>query len=313
MSITVVGSVALDSIKSEAGAVERAIGGAAIHFANAASLCTAVHVVGVVGGDYPFEELEFLKKRGVDLGGIEVVPGGKTFFWKGRYEGGMNQAVTEVTELNVFEGFSPKLEGGRDKPDFLFLANIHPGLQKHVVELADDSAFSALDSMNYWIDNSREELEAVARMVDAVIFNDQEVRSFTGQSNLFSGARKILDMGPSCIIIKRGEHGVLALSRGWTVALPAFPLDRIVDPTGAGDSFAGALVGYLDRFCGKDRDRIMDVGCWKKALAYANCVASYNVQAFSISGIACIGLEDVVARYEEYRQICQIEGGLDVT
>ena len=225
----------------------------------------------------------------------------------------MNQAITEVTELNVFEGFSPNLSDGRDKPEFLFLANIHPGLQKHIIELSDSSAFSVLDSMNYWIDNARDELAEVISLVDGVILNDQEVRSFTGESNLVCGGRKILEMGPSYIIIKKGEHGVLALGHDWAVALPAFPLDCIVDPTGAGDSFAGGLVGYLDRFCDGDRSTLKDPDFWKKALAYATCVASYNVQDFSVVGIAGIELADVASRYIEYKKICQIEGDLDVT
>lgn len=313
MAITVVGSVALDSIKSDAGSVELAVGGSAIHFANAASLGSRVHVIGVVGDDFSFSRLDFLEKRGVDLTGIEVVSGGKTFFWKGRYEDDMNKAISEVTELNVFEGFSPVLDGERRAAGFLFLANIHPVLQKHVVAQRGTGTFTILDSMNYWIKNARVELASVIPLVDGVVLNDQEIKSFTGENCLVAAGRKLLQMGPSCVIIKKGEHGVLALGRDWVVALPAFPLDRIVDPTGAGDSFAGGLVGYLDMATGGDRGRLADAGLWKKALAWATCVASFNVQAFSIEGIAACSRADIIRRYGEYRKVCQIEGDLDVS
>lgn len=301
MSITVVGSVALDSITSSAGNVERALGGSAIHFANAASLCTGVHVVGVVGDDFPIPEITFLKERGVDFSGLEVVSGGKTFFWKGRYEGDMNQAITEKTELNVFEDFAPRLQGAAQTANHLFLANIHPALQRHIAEEATGNPFITLDSMNYWIDNTPRELEAVLPLVDAVILNAEEVRAFTGEANLLQAGAALLQQGPAYAIIKKGEHGVLVVSRDWTVALPAVPLDRIVDPTGAGDSFAGALVGYLDRAGETSRS------VWKEALAYATCVASFNVEDFSVRGIAALEREQLQARCRAFCACCQLE------
>ncbi|HOG63994.1 MAG TPA: PfkB family carbohydrate kinase [Spirochaetota bacterium] len=305
MAITVVGSVALDSIQSAAGSVEREIGGSAVHFANAASLCSKVYIVGVVGDDYPFDRIRYLKDRGVDFDGVEIVPGGKTFFWKGRYEGDMGSAISEATELNVFQDFAPVVKGEARKSRFLFLANIHPGLQLHVRKSIGDGAFAVLDSMNYWIENAREDLLGVIAAVDAAILNSDEIRSLTGEKNLIAAARIVLGMGPSYVIIKKGEHGVLAVSRDWIAVLPAVPLETIVDPTGAGDSFAGALVGYLDR-AGS-----MDAATWRKALAWANCVASFNVQDFSVYGIAGITVRDVVRRYDEYRKVFQIEGELD--
>lgn len=305
MSITVVGSVALDSIQSAAGSVEREIGGSAIHFSNAASLCSKVHIVGVVGDDYPFDRIRYLKDRGVNFDGVEIVQGGKTFFWKGRYEGDMGSAISEITELNVFQNFTPSLTGAARESHFLFLANIHPGLQLHVRKSMGDNAFVVLDSMNYWIENARDELLGVIATVDAAILNSDEIHSLTGENNLIAAARVVLGMGPSYVIIKKGEHGVLAVSNDWIVVLPAFPLEKIVDPTGAGDSFAGALVAYLDQ-AGKQ-----DALTWRKALAWANCVASFNVQDFSVYGIAGITVKDVLRRYDEYREVCQIEGGLD--
>ncbi|MDR2735148.1 MAG: PfkB family carbohydrate kinase [Spirochaetota bacterium] len=305
MAITVVGSVALDSIASAEGSVEKEIGGSAIHFSNAASLCTKVYVIGVVGEDYPFERIEFLKRRGVDFSGLEIVPGGKTFFWKGRYEGNMGTAISEATELNVFQNFAPKLSGLARESGFLFLANIHPSLQLHIRRDIGSSAFAVLDSMNYWIDTIPEELYQVIACVNAVILNSDEILSLTGKKSLLSAARYLLTRGPDYVIIKKGEHGVLAVARDWVAALPAFALDRIVDPTGAGDSFAGALVSYLDRASSFAPE------AWKKALAYATCVASFNVQGFSVSGIASIGVRDVLKRFQEYCNMFEIQGGLD--
>jgi sugar/nucleoside kinase (ribokinase family) len=305
MAITVVGSVALDSITSTEGSVEREIGGSAIHFANAASLCSQVYVIGVVGEDYPFPRIDFLKQRGVDFSGLEVISGGKTFYWQGRYEGDMSSAISEATELNVFQNFSPKLMGAARESGFLFLANIHPSLQLHVRKDIGPRAFAILDSMNYWIDTIPEKLFEVIECVNAIILNGDEILSLTGEKSLLAAARYLLARGPGYIIIKKGEHGVLAVSRDWVVALPAFPLDKIVDPTGAGDSFAGALVAYLDRA------GALDAQTWKKALAYATCVASFNVQGFSVHSIASIGIRDVLKRFEEYCNLFEIKGGLD--
>ena len=306
MSITVVGSVALDSIASAAGSVEREIGGSAVHFANAASLTSKVHIVGVVGDDYPFERNRFLKERPVDFSGVEIVPGGKTFFWKGRYEGDMSTAISEATELNVFSQFTPRLDETCRKSDFLLLATLQPDLQLHVRKSVGDGPFVILDSMNYWIEQAREALLAVIASVDAVILNSDEIRSLTGEKNLIAAARWVLAQGPKYVVIKKGEHGVLAVSGDWIVSMPAMPLERIVDPTGAGDSFAGAMVGYLDR-AGS-----LDAATWKKALAWATCIASFNVQDFSVYGIAGITLADVRRRYDEYRKVFEIEGDLDV-
>lgn len=307
MAITVVGSVALDSIASAAGSVERAVGGSAIHFANAASLSTTVRVVGVVGEDFPFERVEFLRARGVDLSGVEVVKGGKTFFWKGHYPGDMNKAVSEITELNVFETFSPELAGERRASEFLFLANIHPRLQEHVRAQAAPGAFVVLDSMNFWIDSARADLEAVLSRVDAVVLNDEEIRAFTGKATILAAARDVLARGPEVVVVKKGEHGVLCLSAGWTVALPAFPVEQVVDPTGAGDSFAGATVGYLDKARAADPAGWNSRETWKRALAWATCVASFNVEDFSVAGIARLDRAAVLARFAKWREACFVE------
>lgn len=307
MSITVVGSVALDSITSRAGSVERAVGGSAIHFSNAASLCSPVNVVGVVGDDYSFSEIEFLKTRGVDFSALEVVPGGKTFFWKGRYEEDVNHAISEITELNVFETFAPELNSKALSADIFFLANIHPSLQKHVLGKIKQRRLVVLDSMNFWIDQAREELEEVIGLVDGVILNEEEVRSLTGCQSLLSAGRVLLDCGPRYVIIKKGEHGVLAISKDWVVAFPAVPLSIVVDPTGAGDSFAGALLSYLDRAGSLERE------VWKEALVYANCVASFNVQGFSVAGIKAVTREQIAERFQDYKKIFSIRDEIDVT
>lgn len=307
MSITVVGSVALDSISSCAGSVERAVGGSALHFANAASLCSGVNVVGVVGDDFPFEEIEFLKKRGVDFSSLDVVPGGKTFFWKGRYEADVNHAITEITDLNVFESFAPELDLHALSAEYFFLANIHPALQKHVLGSIKKRKLVVLDSMNYWISQAKAELEEVICLVDGVILNEEEVRSLTGCQSLLAAGRSLLERGPKYIIIKKGEHGVLAVSRDWVVAFPAVPLGGVVDPTGAGDSFAGALMSYLERADSLDRE------VWKQALVYANCVASFNVEGFSVDGIKAVTKEQLTARFAEYKKIFTIREDIDVT
>jgi len=307
MSITVVGSVALDSITSNEGSVERALGGSAIHFSNAASLTSDVRIVGVVGGDFPFDDVRFLKDRGVDFSSVEVVEDGKTFFWKGRYEGDMNTAITEITDLNVFENFAPKLDGKAAASEFLFLANIHPALQDHVLQEKQGNPFVMLDSMNLWIDTTPDALDKVIRQVDGVILNDQEIRSFTGINNLLMAGKEILQRGPGYVIIKKGEHGVLAMSKDWIIVLPAIPLEKIVDPTGAGDSFAGALVGYLDR-AGK-----LDQETWKLALLYATCVASFNVRDFSVAGIAGIKGQDITECFNSFKKYFFIPGDIDVT
>ena len=307
MAITVVGSVALDSISSPAGSVERALGGSAVHFSNAASLTSKVNIVGVVGEDFPSEGLAFLHGKNVDTSGITVVPGGKTFFWKGRYEGSMNTAITEETQLNVFETFQPELLDHHKAAKFLFLANIHPSLQRYVLEQKGDGQFTILDSMNLWIDTTRSELETVITMVDGLILNDEEIRSVTGEQNVVKAAKGILERGPAYVIVKKGEHGVLALSRDWMIALPAMPLDAVVDPTGAGDSFAGALVGYLDSV------QSMAHEDWKSALAYAACVASFNVENFSVTGIAETDVFAVKKRFIAYRSIFSIDETLKLT
>jgi sugar/nucleoside kinase (ribokinase family) len=306
--------LALDTITTPAGHVERVIGGSAIHFSNAASLTSRVHIVGVVGEDFPFAEVAYLKDRGVDFSAVEIVPGGRTFFWKGRYEADLSQAISEITELNVFETFHPHLPDSACKSDVLFLANIHPRLQAGVLDAMGCRVYTVLDSMNFWISGEREALLEVIARVDAVILNDAEVRSLAGEHNLLRAARKLAELGPSCIVVKKGEHGVLAVHRDWVVALPAFPLEKIVDPTGAGDSFAGALVGFLERSCrgGARPEAFADREVWKRALAYATCVASVNVEDFSIRGISRLTLPDVAARFGAYAAASFLEGGLDV-
>ena len=253
MSITVVGSIAYDTVKTPFGERERMLGGAAVHFALAASFFDEVRVVGPVGDDFGEPQLEVMRERGVDIGDVERVAGGKTFFWHGEYGWDLNTRETLDTQLGVFEGFQPKLSERSRSSEVLFLANIQPDLQREVRAQLADARFVALDSMNLWIDIARDSLVGAIGDVDCLILNDAELRQLTGKPNLLSAAREILTWqptppiarGPSVIVAKQGEYGAALITRESFFALPAYPLESVVDPTGAGDTFAGGFVGYI--------------------------------------------------------------------
>ncbi len=262
MPITVVGSIAYDTVKTPFGERERMLGGAAVHFALAASFFDDVRVVGPVGDDFGERQLEVMRARGVDVSDVERVAGGRTFFWQGEYGWDLNSRETIDTQLGVFEGFSPKLSQGSRSSDVLFLANIQPDLQQEVRGQLPQARFVALDSMNLWIDIARDSLVRAIENVDCVILNDAELRQLTGKPNLVSAAREILSWspsppspsagaslqgarGPSVIVAKQGEYGAALVTRAGFFALPAYPLETVIDPTGAGDTFAGGLVGYI--------------------------------------------------------------------
>ena len=244
MSILVVGSAALDTIKTPYGEVKDALGGSALYFAAAASFFTPVKIVAVIGDDFPIGQLDFLKAQGVHTGGLETAKG-KTFRWSGVYHQDMNQRDTLSTDLNVFKTFSPKLPAEyRDTP-YLFLANIHPELQLEVLNQMSQPKLVMLDTMNLWISTALPALKKVMARVDAIILNDQEARQITGETNLIKAAQGVQKLGPRTVIVKKGEHGAFMVSGDNFFTVPAFPLDSLYDPTGAGDSFAGGLFGYL--------------------------------------------------------------------
>lgn len=299
MSVTVVGSIAFDAVTTPSGERERMLGGAATHFALAASFFDRVHVVGPVGDDFGEDDLAALATRGTNVDDVERVAGGRTFFWRGRYGHDLNARETLDTQLNVFAGFEPKLSPASRDCDVLFLANIQPTLQRQVREQCAVARFVALDSMNLWIGTAREELLDVIRMVDCLLLNDAELRELTGRPNVLAAARDVLGWGPSVIVVKRGEHGAVLVTPESCFALPAYPLETVVDPTGAGDTFAGGLLGYISRRL----DRAFEGDVLRQAMAYGTALASFNVEAFGTERVARLTEEEAHGRVAELRDL----------
>ncbi len=314
MPITVVGSIAYDTVKTPFGERERMLGGAAVHFALAARFFDQVRIVGPVGDDFGRDELDLIRERGIDVSDIEHVPAGKTFFWHGEYGWDLNSRETLDTQLGVFEGFQPKLSQASRDSEVLFLANIQPDLQLGVRAQLPDARFVALDSMNLWIDIARDSLVRAIASVDCVILNDAELRQLTGKPNLVSAAREVLSWaqpsdepsargrrGPSVIVAKQGEYGAALITAESFFALPAYPLETVIDPTGAGDTFAGGLVGYI---AAHPQDELSDE-LLRRAMAHATVLASFNVEQFGTDRIARLTGEEIVARMEQLRAITQ--------
>jgi sugar/nucleoside kinase (ribokinase family) len=286
VSILAVGSVALDTITAPGGRVEEGIGGSVTYFSLAASLFAPVAVVGVVGEDFPRETVQILVDRGVDCAGLER-RAGRTFRWCGRYEEDVNVAITEKTELGVFADFQPQIPASyRDHP-YVFLGNIDPILQTAVLDQVPKPKFVALDTMNFWIDGSRADLLAVMKRVDIIIVNDTEARMLGGDANLIKSAAKMLDLGPRYVLAKKGEHGAILIGRDFQFMLPAFPLTGIMDPTGAGDSFAGGFMGYL-----AESDDVSPANLCR-AVAHGTVVASFTVEGLSITRLAAVARAEV--------------------
>jgi sugar/nucleoside kinase (ribokinase family) len=307
MSITVVGSIAYDAVKTPFGERERMLGGAAVHFALAASFFDEVRVVGPVGEDFGEAELEVMRRRGVDVSDVERVPGGKTFFWRGEYGWDLNSRETLATELGVFEGFQPKLSAGSRESEVLFLANIQPDLQSEVRAQLPEARFVALDSMNLWIDIARDSLVEAIRGVDCLILNDAELRQLTGKPNLVSAAREILNWGapaPKVVVAKQGEYGAALVTKEGFFALPAYPMESVIDPTGAGDTFAGGFVGYI----AAHPDEPLSDELLRRAMAHGTALASFNVEEFGTERIERLTGEEIHARVEELRAITQFSG-----
>jgi sugar/nucleoside kinase (ribokinase family) len=274
MAITVVGSIAFDAVKTPFGHRDRMLGGAATHFAMAASFFDDVHVVGPVGDDFDETAHAALSTRGTNTDDVEFVPGGESFFWAGEYGWDLNHRKTLETRLGVFETFRPKLSRASRAADVLFLANIQPDLQREVLAQCGAARFVALDSMNMWIELERPALVRTIELVDCVILNDAEIRQLTGEPSLVVAAREILRWGPSVVVAKRGEYGAALITDDAFFALPAYPLERVVDPTGAGDTFAGGFVGSVARA------GTIDEATLRRAMADGSALASFNVEAF---------------------------------
>jgi sugar/nucleoside kinase (ribokinase family) len=304
MSITVVGSIAYDTVKTPFGERERMLGGAATHFALAASFFEQVRVVGPVGEDFGERQLQIMRTRDVDLADVERVAGGKTFFWHGEYGWDLNSRETLDTQLGVFEGFQPKLSEGSRSSEVLFLANIQPDLQREVRAQLPAARFVALDSMNLWIEIARDSLVAAIEGVDCLILNDAELRQLTGKPNLVSAAREILTWGPSVIVAKQGEYGAALVTTESFFALPAYPLETVIDPTGAGDTFAGGFVGYIAEHLQEElSDELL-----RSAMAHATVLASFNVEEFGTERVQRLTREEIDERLAELRSITQFSG-----
>jgi sugar/nucleoside kinase (ribokinase family) len=321
MPITVVGSIAYDSVSTPFGERQRMLGGAAVHFALAASFFQEVRVVGPVGDDFGETELDVLRNRGVDISDVERIPGGKTFFWRGKYGWDLNSRETLDTQLGVFEGFQPKLSESSRSSDVLFLANIQPDLQREVRAQLPDARFVALDSMNLWIEAARESLMKAIAECDCLILNDSELRQLTGKASLYAAAREVLSWasspggassaagdqetpvrrGPRVIVAKQGEYGAALVTADGFFSLPAFPLESVVDPTGAGDTFAGGFVGYIAAHVEEEiTDELL-----RQAMAHGTALASFNVEEFGTHRIESLAGAEIVARVRQLREFTQ--------
>src|SRR5918912_2362963 len=303
MTVTVVGSIAFDAVETPAGRRDRLLGGSAVHFALASSFLAQTRVVGPVGDDFGAEEYEVLRRRGVITDDIEHVPGGRTFFWAGRYERDVNIRHTIQTDLNVFEHFRPKLSDAARAAEVLFLANIQPELQRDVRAQCHGARFVALDTMNLWIEMTHAALVQTIRTVDCVIINDGELKQLTDEPNLVRAARAVLALGPRVVVAKQGEYGSAMFTPEGVFALPAFPTPDVVDPTGAGDTFAGGFVGYVAAHAdGTPTDDDL-----RRALAYGTALASFNVEAFGSERVQDLTTDEVAERVGALARMTRFE------
>ncbi len=301
MSLLVVGSVAFDAVQTPFGEREKMLGGSATHFSLSASFFTDVRVVGVVGEDFSASEFDVFAKRGIDTSDIERIENGKTFFWRGRYDFDLNTAHTLDTQLNVFADFKPKLSDAARQTPYIFLGNIQPDLQREVNQSITNKKLVALDTMNLWIDIAHESLIETIKDVDVMIINDAEARQLADEPNLHKAARKIRLMGPKTLIIKRGEYGAAMFSDSGYFTIPAYPLESVFDPTGAGDTFAGGLMGYL-----ANHDSVDDATL-RRAMIYGSVMASFNVEEFGTERVARLTHEEINERFREFKRMTHFE------
>jgi sugar/nucleoside kinase (ribokinase family) len=301
MSLLVVGSVAFDAVETPFGKREKMLGGSATHFSIAASFFTDVRVVGVVGGDFTSEEEQVFARREIDTTDIERIPEGQTFFWRGRYDFDLNTAHTLDTQLNVFADFKPKLSDASKNSRLVFLGNIQPDLQSEVREQVKGAELVALDTMNYWINNVRDSLIEAIKKVNVVIINDAEARQLADEANIIKAARKILSWGPKALIVKRGEYGAAMFTPETYFAIPAYPLESVFDPTGAGDTFAGGFMGYLSS------QEKMDEAAMRRAMIFGSVMASFNVEEFGTERVQRLTQDEINQRFRTFKQMTHFE------
>jgi sugar/nucleoside kinase (ribokinase family) len=301
MSLLVVGSVAFDAVETPFGQRPRMLGGSASHFSIAASFFTDVRLVAVVGGDFGPGEEEVFRRHNIDTTDLERIPDGKTFLWRGRYEYDLNVAHTLETQLNVFAGFQPKLSAGSKQARLVFLGNIQPDLQRGVREQIPNAELVALDTMNLWIETTRDSLQRTIAVVDLVIINDAEARQLADEPNLIKAAHKILSWGPRSLIVKRGEYGAAMFTKEEYFAIPAYPLEAVFDPTGAGDTFAGGLMGYL-----ASQETIDEAGM-RRAMIFGSVMASFNVEEFGTERVQRLNYDEINQRFREFKRFTHFE------
>ncbi|TKB82357.1 MAG: sugar kinase [Nitrospira sp.] len=299
-ALLVVGSVALDSVKTPFGEVTEVLGGSATYFSTAASYFTTVRLIAVVGEDFPEAHVKFLKSRGIDLTGLERRPG-QTFRWKGAYTHQLNEAQTLDTRLNVFETFRPNIPDSYRAPELLFLGNIDPELQLSVLEQVKRPSLVACDTMNFWIERKPEALWRVLEQVDVLIINDGEARALGRNPNLVQVAKEVLSRGVKHLIIKRGEYGVLMFNQKQMFGAPAFPLEAVLDPTGAGDTFAGGFMGYLSSTGNLSEES------FRRAVVFGSVMASFTVEGFSLDRLRALDYKEIEARFQEFKRLTHFE------
>ncbi len=301
MSLTVVGSVAFDALETPFGVRDKLLGGAGTHFALSSSFFTDVRVIGVVGNDFTDAEWDVFKRHNINTDDIEVVADGKTFFWRGKYEFDLNVAHTLETQLNVFETFQPKPSEESKNSKLLFLANILPMLQKEV-RTSSKAEFVAMDTMNFWIDSMKDAVIETIKVVDCVIINDAEARQLADEPNIHKAAKKIIEIGDlKALVIKRGEYGAALFTKNSYFAIPAYPLESVFDPTGAGDTFAGGFMGYL-----ASQEKI-DEPAMRRAMVYGTVMASFNVEEFGTERVDRLTHSEINQRFSDFKKLTHFE------
>ncbi len=298
MNLLVVGSVALDSVETPYGSVEKALGGSAVYFSVSASYFSEVGVVAVVGRDFSEEHIAFLKSKKIDLRGLKQ-ESGLTFHWKGRYSGDLNEAETLDTQLNVFEDFRPQIPEEYQDAPFVFLANIDPELQLNVLKQVKRPKLTVCDTMNFWIEGKLKQLKEIIKRVDILIINEGEVRQLSQESNLIKAYQKISSYGPKTLVIKQGSYGALLLTPSSVFSAPAYLVERLSDPTGAGDSFAGGFAGYLAKSQDIDENEL------RKAVIYGSVMASFDVEDFSLGRLRALTLDEIEERFESFKRLVE--------
>jgi sugar/nucleoside kinase (ribokinase family) len=296
MSLLVLGTVALDTVKTPFGKREQMLGGSAVHFSMSGRLFTDIHLAAVIGEDFPQKHIEFLRRKGINTDSVRRVAG-KTFEWCGEYEGDLNAAVTLNTELGVLLSFKPQVSAAQSRIENIFLANIDPDLQEHLLAQMRKPRLVALDSMNYWIQHKRESLLKLLKKVDIYVANDQEARSLSDEVNLIKAAKRLGQYGPKMVLVKKGEHGVIFYDGDSVFALTAYPVEKVIDPTGAGDTFAGGFMGYLSAA------KKINSATLKKALAFGTVAASFNVEGFGVEATQNLKLKDLEKRLAIFRKV----------